>query len=70
MIRVRYSDGRVEEYKNVETAKLMVVTERFSSQGQVSPIIATDVMGVTTGGVPVERDLNISAGEIQYGWPA
>jgi hypothetical protein len=70
MIRVRYSDGRVEEYKNVEIAKLMVVTERFSSRGEVTPIVAADVMGKTTEGIPVERDLDIVAGEIQYGWDA
>lgn len=68
MIRVRYSDGRVEEYKNVETAKLMVMTERFSSRGRVAPVAATDVFGATTEGVSVERDLEVSAGEIQYGW--
>lgn len=70
MIRVRYSDGTVKEYKDVETARFMVATEQFSSHGQVAPVQAADVMGVTTGGVTVERELNVKAGEIQFGWDA
>jgi hypothetical protein len=70
MIRVRYSDGTVKQYKDVETAKFMVATEKFSSQGRIAPVEAADVMGITTGGVSVERELNITAGEIQFGWDA
>ena len=65
MIRVRYNDGRVEEYKDLDNAKFMIATQLFASQGYILPEEAVEVMGVTTGGVSVERVLNIRLGVVE-----
>jgi hypothetical protein len=66
MIRVAYSNGSVDEYRTVELAKFMVVTTLFASRGDVVPIHAVEVLGITTGGVSVERDLRIRLGLVQF----
>lgn len=65
MILVRFNDGSVGEYKSLGQAKFMVATALFGSQGKLLPIEAVEVIGVTTGGVSVERVLNIRIGAVE-----
>lgn len=65
MIRVRYNDGTVEEYKSLSDAKFKISTMLFASQGATLPEEAVEVMGVTTGGVSVERVLDIRLGVVE-----
>lgn len=66
MIRVKYSNDSVQEYSSVELAKFMVSSILFASLGTVYPIEATEVFGVTTGGVSVEKDLKIKWGAVEF----
>lgn len=65
MIRVTYNDGSIQEYKTIKEAQFMISTALFASQGQIIPTEAVEVMGVTTGGVSVERVLNIKLGVVE-----
>jgi len=66
MIRIRYSDNNIGEYKNVDVANFMALNTMFSTSGKIIPIEAVEVIGVTTGGVSVERILKIKLGVIEY----
>lgn len=68
MIRIRYSDGNTMEYKDVGLAKFMVLNVLFTSGGNIIPVEAIEVLGHTTGGVSVERDLKIKLGVIDFDW--
>ena len=68
MIRVRYSNSEVKEYKDVELANFMALNILFATQGHIMPLEAVEVIGHTTGGVSVERDLKIKLGLIEAGW--
>jgi hypothetical protein len=65
MIRVRYSNGQVEEYKSAGDAKLMITTILFATHGSILPVEAIEVLGVTTAGVSVEKVLNIRLGVVE-----
>lgn len=65
MIRVRYSDDHVSEYKNVDIANFFALNTMFSSSGRIIPLEAVEVMGVTSSGATVERLLNIKLGVIE-----
>ncbi len=66
MIRIRYSNDEVKEYRTIGLAKFMVINEMFASRGGIIPVEAWEVMGVTTGGVTVERDLAIKLGAVEF----
>lgn len=68
MIRIRYSDDSIKEYKSLDVANFMVLNTLFSSGGRVAPIEAVEVMGVTTSGATVERMLKIKLGAIESDW--
>jgi hypothetical protein len=68
MIRVRYSDNTVTEHKSVDDANFMILNSLFTSKGKVVPVEAVEVMGITTGGVSVERELNIKAAALELDW--
>lgn len=68
MIRIRYSDNHTHEYKDVDRAKFMVLNILFQSNGHVVPVEAIEVLGVTSHGVSVERDLKIKLGVIEFEW--
>lgn len=68
MIRIRYSDNSICEYKDVDRAKFMVLNILFMSGGHIVPVEAIEVLGHTTGGVSVERDLKIKLGVIEFEW--
>lgn len=68
MIRVRYSNSDVKEYKDVELANFMALNVLFATQGGIIPTEAVEVMGHTTAGVSVERVLQIKLGVIDDAW--
>lgn len=66
MIRVKYSNGNVSEYSSTELAKFMIINVLFASRGNVYPVEAIEVFGLTTGGVSVEKDLKIKLGVVEF----
>lgn len=68
MIRVRYSNYHVVEYKNMDIAKFMITNILFTSNGKILPVEAVEVLGTTMGGVSVERDLKIRLGVVEFEW--
>jgi hypothetical protein len=65
MIRVRYSNDEWKEYSTRTLARFGMLTELFSSRGEVLPVEAYDVFGTTTGGITVEQPLTIKLGELE-----
>jgi hypothetical protein len=65
MIRVRYNDGSVGEYKSIKEAQFLISTVLFASNGAIIPEEAVEVMGHTISGVSVERVLNIRLGVVE-----
>ena len=70
MIRITFNDNNVKEYKSRGEAKFRILEVIAKTKGQVRPVMATEVMGVTTGGVSVEMDLQVALvwSELANGW--
>ena len=50
----------------MDIAKFMITNILFTSNGHIFPVEAIEVLGVTTGGVSVERDLKIKLGVVEF----
>jgi hypothetical protein len=66
MIRIRYSNDEIKEYRTANLAKFMIANVLFSSNGTVIPVQAVEIFGITSGGVSVERDLKININVVDF----
>lgn len=66
MIRITYSDDVENYYADTSIARFWIINRLFETKGEVMPVEAVEVFGVTTGGVIVERELQVRLGLVEF----